>query len=127
MSSVSVSQDAVPYEGRRQCQTGILRLGANRLSITRYIFAVTFVLGVVFVPAAGATGASTPAPPTPTAHAPGHDFYGVGCRSHAYELSIGSFASVWIMVNFITLICSFAVFLKHWCYKTFTQDTSKGY
>lgn len=128
MSSIHVSKSVPPTEDRRQCRTGIPRFAANHLRISRYIFVVTFaILSAVFVPVTGSQEATSFTPSVPTTRVPGHDFYGVECRSHVYELSMGSFASVWIMVNFITLICSFAVFLKHWCYKTFTHDTSKGY
>lgn len=54
-------------------------------------------------------------------------FYDTGCHSHTYELSMTSFAAMWIAANFAILACAFGVFLKHCCYKTFTGDTSKGY
>lgn len=54
-------------------------------------------------------------------------FYKVQCHAHTYELSISSFASVWILVNCCTLLCAFVVFLKHWCFKIFTDEAVKGY
>lgn len=60
-------------------------------------------------------------------HAGAGDFYHVRCHSHTYELSATSFAALWTFSNMIILLCSFSVFLKHCCYKTFTTDTSKGY
>nr|WEG69899.1 envelope glycoprotein N [Mastomys natalensis cytomegalovirus 3]WEG70319.1 envelope glycoprotein N [Mastomys natalensis cytomegalovirus 3]WEG70459.1 envelope glycoprotein N [Mastomys natalensis cytomegalovirus 3]WEG70599.1 envelope glycoprotein N [Mastomys natalensis cytomegalovirus 3]WEG70879.1 envelope glycoprotein N [Mastomys natalensis cytomegalovirus 3] len=55
------------------------------------------------------------------------NFFEVNCHSHFYELSIQSFASVWMMINAVVFFCAFSVFLKHWCYKAFTSDTAKGY
>lgn len=54
-------------------------------------------------------------------------FYGVGCNSHYFHLSVKSFASIWLMLNFVLFVASFAIFMKHWCFKAFTSDTVKGY
>ncbi|AEV80768.1 envelope glycoprotein N [Aotine betaherpesvirus 1] len=54
-------------------------------------------------------------------------FYDVTCTSHTYELSMHSFAAIWMCVNVVILLCSFGVVLKHFCFQTFTISTTKGY
>ncbi|AEV80923.1 envelope glycoprotein N [Saimiriine betaherpesvirus 4] len=54
-------------------------------------------------------------------------FYDVGCTSHTYELSMQSFAAIWLCCNIVVLLCSFGVVLKHFCFQTFTVSTTKGY
>nr|WEG69070.1 envelope glycoprotein N [Mastomys natalensis cytomegalovirus 2]WEG69208.1 envelope glycoprotein N [Mastomys natalensis cytomegalovirus 2]WEG69347.1 envelope glycoprotein N [Mastomys natalensis cytomegalovirus 2]WEG69485.1 envelope glycoprotein N [Mastomys natalensis cytomegalovirus 2]WEG69623.1 envelope glycoprotein N [Mastomys natalensis cytomegalovirus 2] len=55
------------------------------------------------------------------------DFYKVECNSHYFHLSVKSFAAIWMLTNAFIFICSFAIFMKYWCYKAFTSDTAKGY
>ncbi|AAK57118.1 T73 [Tupaiid betaherpesvirus 1] len=73
-------------------------------------------------PAAGVTSG-----PVVAARPPGSDFYEAHCHSHVYEISISSFAAVWILLNFAVFACAVGVFLKHCCYQTFATATSKGY
>ncbi|AGE11542.1 GP73 [Caviid betaherpesvirus 2] len=54
-------------------------------------------------------------------------FYDVGCVSHAYNVSIRSFASLWILGNVFILLCSFGIFLRHCCYRSFASETARGY
>nr|AIX09917.1 envelope glycoprotein N [Homo sapiens]AKZ18152.1 envelope glycoprotein N [Human betaherpesvirus 6A]ARK01229.1 U46 [Human betaherpesvirus 6]AIX09927.1 envelope glycoprotein N [Homo sapiens]AIX09928.1 envelope glycoprotein N [Homo sapiens] len=55
------------------------------------------------------------------------DFYSSECHSHTYEIVLNSFSSIWLLINLFLLLCSFAIFLKYWCYKTFASETVKGY
>lgn len=86
------------------------------------------LVAVFATTAVAAASASTEVQPSePITAVLEHDFYGVGCDSHRFHLSVVSFASIWLMLNFIIFVTSFAIFMKHWCFKAFTSDTVKGY
>ncbi|QQL10041.1 Cy102 [Cynomolgus cytomegalovirus] len=55
------------------------------------------------------------------------DFYTAHCTSHMYQVSLRSFASIWICMNVVILIISFFVVLRHCCFQNFTTTTVAGY
>lgn len=91
----------------------------------RDCFALNYLLMSLWILVDARVGGTSPSP-TVVAET-GNDFRSAACHSHVYELSISSFASVWMLINVVVFSCSFGVFMKHCCYKTFTSDTSKGY
>lgn len=105
-----------------------LRSRCNRqVAYTTYVITLLLIVGyekVRFVDGASSTSSPTVAKTT-VPHKT--TFYDVNCVSHAYEISVTSFAAIWSLINVAILMCSFAMFLKHVCYKTFTSETSRGY
>ncbi|AFX83388.1 B73 [Murid betaherpesvirus 8] len=87
----------------------------------RFPFFLCFLISLYLTPTSGAISTDG------TAERNVADFYHVDCHSHYFELSIKSFSAIWMCINAIVFVCAFAVFMKHWCYKAFTSDTSKGY
>ncbi|QQL09703.1 Ba102 [Baboon cytomegalovirus] len=55
------------------------------------------------------------------------DFFSAQCTSHMYEVSMKSFAAIWICLNILLLVISFAVVLRHCCFQNFTTTTVAGY
>ncbi|AKI29773.1 envelope glycoprotein N [Mandrillus leucophaeus cytomegalovirus] len=55
------------------------------------------------------------------------DFFSAQCTSHMYQVSMKSFAAVWICLNVVLLVISFCVVLRHCCFQNFTTTTVAGY
>ncbi|AEV80609.1 envelope glycoprotein N [Cercopithecine betaherpesvirus 5] len=55
------------------------------------------------------------------------DFFSAQCTSHMYQVSMRSFAAIWICLNVVLLLISFCVVLRHCCFQNFTTTTVAGY
>ncbi|AEV80426.1 envelope glycoprotein N [Cercopithecine betaherpesvirus 5] len=56
-----------------------------------------------------------------------NDFFSAQCTSHMYQVSMKSFAAIWICLNVVLLLISFCVVLRHCCFQNFTTTTVAGY
>lgn len=55
------------------------------------------------------------------------EFYKQSCQSHVFEVEFTSFTTIWLLINSLFLLSSVGIFLKFWCYKSFAEETVKGY